>query len=63
MRILGIDPGLRTTGFGLVDLEGRKLRYIASGTIRTDKVEQGLLPQRLKVLYRSEEHTSELQSH
>ena len=51
MRILGIDPGLRTTGFGVVDLEGQKLRYIASGTIRTDKVEQGLLPQRLKVLY------------
>ena len=51
MRILGIDPGLRTTGFGVVDLEGQKLRYVASGTIRTDKVEQGLLPQRLKVLY------------
>ena len=51
MRILGIDPGLRTTGFGVVDLDGQKLRYIASGTIRTDKVEQGLLPQRLKVLY------------
>ena len=51
MRILGIDPGLRTTGFGVVDLEGQTLRYIASGTIRTDKVEQGLLPQRLKVLY------------
>ena len=51
MRILGIDPGLRTTGFGVVDLEGQKLRYIASGTIRTDKVKQGLLPQRLKVLY------------
>ena len=49
MRILGIDPGLRTTGFGVVDLEGQTLRYIASGTIRTDKVEQGLLPQRLKV--------------
>ena len=51
MRILGIDPGLRTTGFGVVDLEGQTLRYVASGTIRTDKVEQGLLPQRLKVLY------------
>ena len=29
MRILGIDPGLRTTGFGVVDLEGQKFRYIA----------------------------------
>ena len=36
MRILGIDPGLRTTGFGVVDLEGQTLRYVASGTIRTD---------------------------
>jgi crossover junction endodeoxyribonuclease RuvC len=35
----------------VVDLDGQKLRYVASGTIRTDKVEQGLLPQRLKVLY------------
>jgi crossover junction endodeoxyribonuclease RuvC len=51
MRILGIDPGLRTTGFGVVDVDGQKLRYIASGTIRTHTVAQGLLPQRLKVLY------------
>jgi crossover junction endodeoxyribonuclease RuvC len=51
MRILGIDPGLRTTGFGVVDKEGATLRYVASGTIRTDKQVQGNLPQRLKVLY------------
>jgi crossover junction endodeoxyribonuclease RuvC len=51
MRILGIDPGLRTTGFGVVDLDGQTLRYIASGTIRTDKVEQGSLAQRLRVLF------------
>jgi crossover junction endodeoxyribonuclease RuvC len=35
MRILGIDPGLRTTGFGVVDVDGPKLRYVASGTIST----------------------------
>ena len=36
MRILGIDPGLRTTGFGVIEAEGSRLAYVASGTIRTD---------------------------
>jgi len=35
MRILGIDPGLRTTGFGIIDSQGSQLRYVASGTIST----------------------------
>jgi len=51
MRILGIDPGLRTTGFGVVDLEGSTLTYVASGTISTTHLEKGQLPQRLKVLF------------
>ena len=34
-RILGIDPGLQTTGFGVVEKDGTRLRYVASGTIRT----------------------------
>ncbi|MFN7197847.1 MAG: crossover junction endodeoxyribonuclease RuvC, partial [Hylemonella sp.] len=50
-RILGIDPGLRTTGFGVIDAEGARLRYVASGTIRTADVATGDLPARLKVLY------------
>jgi crossover junction endodeoxyribonuclease RuvC len=33
MRILGVDPGLRRTGFGVVDSDGSRLRYVASGTI------------------------------
>ena len=33
MRVLGIDPGLRRTGFGVIDADGMKLRYVASGTI------------------------------
>lgn len=45
-RILGIDPGLRATGFGVID-RGERLRYVASGTIRSP---EGLLPDRLKVL-------------
>ena len=51
MRILGIDPGLRTTGFGVVDVDGHTLRYVASGTISTMKAEGGNLPARLKVLF------------
>ena len=35
MRILGIDPGLRTTGFGIIDMHGQRLHYVASVTIGT----------------------------
>lgn len=51
MRILGIDPGLQTTGFGVVDVDGQKLTYVASGTIRTTHLNLGDLPGRIKVLY------------
>ena len=48
MIILGIDPGLRTTGFGVIEKQGSKLRYIASGTIKTGS--EGALPPRLRVI-------------
>ena len=51
MRILGIDPGLRTTGFGVIESEGSKLHYVASGTIKTDAVDIGQLPLRLKIIF------------
>jgi crossover junction endodeoxyribonuclease RuvC len=51
MRILGIDPGLQTTGFGVIDAEGPRLAYVASGTIKTTGVPTGDLPGRLKILY------------
>ena len=55
MRILGIDPGLQTTGFGVVEAEGARLGYVASGTIRTSgaahRAAQGDLPGRLKILF------------
>ncbi len=51
MRILGIDPGLQTTGFGVLDAQGHQLRYVASGTIRTTQLALGDLPGRLKVLF------------
>ncbi|WP_310625934.1 crossover junction endodeoxyribonuclease RuvC [Limnohabitans sp.] len=51
MRILGIDPGLRTTGFGVVEKHAAQLLYVASGTIRTNKEVQGNFADRLKVLF------------
>ena len=49
MRILGIDPGLRVTGYGVIEQQGNKLAYVTSGTIRiaTDLS----LPLRLKQIF------------
>jgi crossover junction endodeoxyribonuclease RuvC len=39
IRILGIDPGLRRTGWGLVEVDGNRLIYVACGSVATsDKV-------------------------
>jgi len=48
VRILGIDPGLRITGFGIIDQAGQKLTYVTSGCIKSN--DQGSLPERLKTL-------------
>ena len=45
MRILGIDPGLQKTGWGIIEAEDNRLRFITCGTIKTDS-ELGL-PERL----------------
>ena len=42
MRILGIDPGLRITGFGVIEAVGQRLEYVASGCIRTPDGELAL---------------------
>jgi crossover junction endodeoxyribonuclease RuvC len=47
VKILGIDPGLRTTGFGVIEKSGTKLRYVTSGTVKSGT---GELAVRLKVL-------------
>jgi crossover junction endodeoxyribonuclease RuvC len=47
-RILGIDPGLRSTGFGVLDKSGQKLAYVTSGCITTPQ--QGTLFVRLKAI-------------
>ncbi|TIP11975.1 crossover junction endodeoxyribonuclease RuvC [Mesorhizobium sp.] len=36
IRIIGIDPGLRRTGWGIVESLGNSLRFVASGTVRSD---------------------------
>jgi crossover junction endodeoxyribonuclease RuvC len=46
-RILGIDPGLRITGFGVLDQSGQQLVYVTSGRIRTP---DGDLAKRLKTI-------------
>ena len=48
VRILGIDPGLRVTGFGVLELCGQKLTYITSGRIRTS--EKSGLPERIRTI-------------
>jgi crossover junction endodeoxyribonuclease RuvC len=48
MIVLGIDPGSRTTGFGVIDVQGNKLKYIDCGCIKTGN---GELPARLKVIF------------
>jgi crossover junction endodeoxyribonuclease RuvC len=53
VRILGIDPGLQTTGFGVIEMAGhasQPLHYVASGTIRTKAQHKGDLPGRIHTL-------------
>jgi len=45
LRILGIDPGLRITGFGVIEKTGSRLSYVTSGCIKSPGRE---LPERLK---------------
>ena len=46
-RILGIDPGLRSTGYGVIVQAQRKLHYVSSGCIKS---QTGELPARLKII-------------
>ena len=48
MRILGIDPGLRVTCFGVIEQTGQRLTYVTSGVIRTG---DGDLPSRLGTIF------------
>ena len=48
MRVLGVDPGSRITGYGVVDAEAGRIRYVASGAITTPA---GPFPGRLAEIY------------
>lgn len=48
VRILGIDPGLRFTGWGVLEAEGNRLHHVADGVIATDGTQS--VPLRLKAL-------------
>ena len=50
MRILGIDPGSRLTGFGILDFDADRPSYVASGAVRSI---EGEFPQRLKRIFES----------
>ncbi|HEY0182865.1 MAG TPA: crossover junction endodeoxyribonuclease RuvC [Rhodopila sp.] len=49
IRLLGIDPGLRFTGWGVIDVDGNRLKHIADGVIATDTTAS--VPLRLKILH------------
>jgi crossover junction endodeoxyribonuclease RuvC len=49
IRILGIDPGLRRTGWGVIDVEGNRLAYVACGSVASD--DKGALADRLVTLH------------
>jgi crossover junction endodeoxyribonuclease RuvC len=49
VRLLGLDPGLRFTGWGVIEVDGNRLRHIADGVIATDSADS--VPNRLKVLH------------
>lgn len=36
VRILGLDPGLRNTGWGVIDVQGNHLKYVAHGVVKSD---------------------------
>jgi crossover junction endodeoxyribonuclease RuvC len=48
-RILGLDPGLRRTGWGIIESDGVRLTYVASGVITSDRDDD--LANRLAELY------------
>jgi crossover junction endodeoxyribonuclease RuvC len=48
VRIIGIDPGLRITGFGVIDKVGQNLAYVTSGCIKSN--DKDSLPERIKTL-------------
>ena len=49
IRIIGIDPGLRRTGWGVIETSGNSLRFVAAGTVKSD--DKATLAVRLRQLH------------
>ncbi|OQY20487.1 MAG: crossover junction endodeoxyribonuclease RuvC [Desulfobacteraceae bacterium 4572_35.1] len=49
MRILGIDPGTRITGYAIIEKSGNRLRHVDNGAIYTHSTDE--LPHRLKIIH------------
>ena len=50
MRVVGLDPGLRRTGWGVIEAEGNRLRHVANGVVSTDPAAD--LAERLRELHK-----------
>ena len=51
MRIIGLDPSLSSTGWGVIEVENNRMRYVADGFIKTDP--KMPLPERLVHIHRT----------
>ena len=51
MRILGLDPSLSSTGWGVIEVENNRIKYVADGFIKTDT--KLPLPERLAIIHRT----------
>lgn len=49
MRLIGLDPGLRLTGWGVIEVEGNRLRHVAHGVVKVATA--GTLAERLRELF------------
>jgi crossover junction endodeoxyribonuclease RuvC len=49
MKLIGLDPGLRLTGWGVIEVDGNRLRHVAHGVVRVEGA--GALADRLRALY------------
>ena len=51
IRILGVDPGLRSTGWGVIEAAGSGLSFVGCGSIQTESASE--LPERLALIHRA----------
>lgn len=49
VRLIGLDPGLRCTGWGVIDASGNRLRHVANGSVRSD--DRASLAERLAQIF------------